>query len=731
MNTRWALTYLIASCAVLQPFAPVTAEIEEVLVQAQRRDQSMQDVALAVTVLDADFLGEHRLQRLQDTVLATPGFSGWEQGASTPIFAIRGISSNSFGIGGEASVGVFINDTYRGRINSTSIALVDVEQVEILKGPQGTLFGRNSSAGAVLIRTNSPNDELSLDLQLELGENDYRALQATANIPLSPAWSLRASGFGFKDNGASDNILLNANVGDRDTRGGQLAVRYQYNTGEAVLRLASQQTDTGGLGYETLGPDLAAAGGVRPDPFDGVLATDTETFDNVESHDASLHVNWQLREGLTLTSITAWHENDSPNLFDVDGSAIFLTNAGFADRNSETVSQELRLQGGNGDWDWVGGAIVFDEAVNTTIELGYSDTNLLAATPFCSPLFEPRLDMCQESVLEQSRLEGDYFSVGAYVDVSWLVLPTITVGLGLRYSYDDKDFAYAAPAVTSVAARLNATELNPAGNLLGYATEGREKLDEHWDGWQPRFYLNWRFAQRHNAFLNLAKGYKAGGFEPAATPTISVFDSENVWNLDLGLRGSLWAQRIRYQFNGFVYDYDDYQVQTIANGIARTGNVKGVDGHGLELELMLTPTPGWTLGLNAGWLNAQFKDSPTDAGNLKNNSPILAPEYSASLSVAWRSPDFKWGALGASWLAVYQSEIFFTVQNTEDARHSGFYRHNAKLSFFAPGGTWQIDAFVRNLFDEQYRVFEQDVGAGPVSRRGEPRFWGAVLRMQF
>lgn len=722
---RRALICVLAGCLVLQPRTGGASELEEIVVQAQRRDQSLLDIPLAVTVLNADFLGDHRLQRLEKMVLATPGFSGWEQGASTPIFAMRGISSNSFGIGGESSVGVFVNDTYRGRINSTSTTLVDVEQVEILKGPQGTLFGRNASAGAILVRHTLPRDELSLDLQLETGDNDYRAAQATANLPISSHWSLRATVFKFKDEGDAVNSLRNAAVGDRDTRGGQLALRYQYANGEAVLRLSSQQTETGGLGYETLDPDRAAAGGVTPDPFDGKLATDTRTFDNVESHDASLHLSWQLRDGLTLKSITAWHENDSPNLFDVDGSAIFLNNAGFTERNSVTVSQELRLHGSNGIWDWVGGVIVFDESVNTTIELGYSDTNLLAATPFCAVLLN-----CEDSVLEQSRQQGDYFSVGTYADVSRLVLPDLTVGMGLRYSNDDKEYTYIAAPVTSVVAQLNATEFNPAGNLLGYATQGREKLDEEWDDWQPRFYVNWRLAERHSAFLNLAKGYKAGGFAPAATPAASVFAAENVWNLDLGLRCSLWEQRFRYQLSGFVYDYDDYQVQIIENGIARTGNVNGVDGRGLELELLLTPTPGWSLGFNAGWLDAVFKDSPTDAGNLKNNSPILAPEYSASLSLGWRSPEFSWGALGANWLSAYQSNIYFAVQNTDDARQRGFYRHRTKLSYFAPSGNWQIDAFVRNIFDEEYRVFERDIGAGPVSRRGEPRFWGVALRMQ-
>ncbi|MEE4192152.1 MAG: TonB-dependent receptor plug domain-containing protein, partial [Halieaceae bacterium] len=165
------------------PQALAERSMEEVVVRAQHRDSSLKDTPLALSVFDSEFLKANRLQRLESIVLATPNFSGWEQGVSTPLFAIRGISSNSFGIGGEASVGFFVDDTYRGRINSTAITLVDVEQVEVLKGPQGTLFGRNTSAGAILVRHFRPDQERSLTVQLEAGENDYFGGYATTNLP--------------------------------------------------------------------------------------------------------------------------------------------------------------------------------------------------------------------------------------------------------------------------------------------------------------------------------------------------------------------------------------------------------------------------------------------------------------------------------------------------------------------------------------------------------------------
>lgn len=700
----------------------LAAPLEEVLVQAQRREQSLQDVAVAISVRDAQQIRQQRLLKIEDLAPTVPGLSGWEQGPSTPIYAIRGISSNSFGIGGEASVAVFVNEAYRGRINSTSLALYDVDQIEVLKGAQGTLFGRNASAGAILIRQKTPTDDTTAELTLEGGDHGYQAARATVNLDLAGPWGARATAFYASDEGFTDNRLLGEQVADRNQRGGQAVISYQTATLSANLWLATQQNQTGGLGYETLDPALAAAGGVAPDPFDSVLATDIRTFDDVESQDISLDAHWQLNEQLSLTSITAWHDNDSPNLFDVDGSAVFLTSAGFTERHSETWSQELRLSGNHSAVDWVAGVMLFQEDISTLIELAYSDTNLFGG--LCnSPLLQ-----CQDRSDERSLQNGDYFSAGAFGDLSWALTEQWTLSLGLRYSSDDKRFDYRADPVTSVVTLFNASELNPSGNLLGYSTQGKTSIKESWDDWQPRLALNWRYSDHHRVFTNLAKGYKAGGFEPAATPALSTFAPEQVWNLDAGASGG-WSG-VSYQLNAFAYRYDDYQVQVIANGLARTSNVSGVDGHGLEMELAYQATPNVSLQLSGAWLNAEFDEFLTDAGDLQGNSPILAPEYSGSFSARWRSKPASWGSLSANWLALAQSRIYFTVQNSNDAKQGAFQRHNMVFSYHARADHWQLDLFVRNVLDEEYVIFEQDVGAGPVSRRGEPRVWGASFSMR-
>lgn len=723
--------------------------LEEVIVNAQHREQALVEVPISITVLDGGELQQQGINRINDFTALTPGLSGWEQGVSTPIYAIRGISSNSFGIGGEASVAVIVDDAYVGRINSSSLTMVDVDRVEVLRGPQGTLFGRNATAGAIVIYNNQPTEEFEGHYRLNAGDYGDRGAELTVNQPLlDDTLMFRASGFGYQNNGDLDNRWLGEDIGDEETLGGRMALRFLQGDFDATLTYAYQRNETNGLGYETLNPTLAAAGNVAADPFDDKLALDTKTYDDVRSKDAQLRMQWQASDTLSLLSVTAYHDNSSPNLFDVDGSAVFLTTAGFIDRDSETFSQEFRLTGDGDEFSWVAGAIVFKEEVSTTVQLQYSDINVLSGRvvspadfglPFpdftlCDATSDLLFGSCQASVEELSDQEGDYLSYGIYGDASWEMSERFTLTGGLRYSADDKEFKYRSEPVDSVTTSLNALNaapLNPAGNLLGYSTDGWQELDEDWDDWEARLAVNYLLSDQHSAYASINKGYKAGGFEPAATPGLSVFDPEKVLSAEAGLRGDLWSQRLRYQAGFYAYDVDDYQIQVIENGLARTVNTDGVEGAGFESELQAVFNPHWQMQLAYTYTNAEFKDFATDQGNLDGKQTILTPEHSSYAALNYLSSNYRWGRLSFLWRTNYQSDIYFTAQNDNEAKQDAFFQSFAQFSYIEPGENWQLDFFVRNAFDKDYLIFKQDVGAGPVARRGKPRYLGVAFSGSF
>lgn len=729
--------------------ATATQALEEVLVKAQHREESLTDVPISITVLNGEELQHQGMQRIEDFTVLAPGLSGWEQGISTPIYAIRGISTNSFGIGGEASVAVIVDDSYVGRINSTSLTMVDVNRVEVLRGPQGTLFGRNATAGAIVIYNNQPVEQFEGNYAVEAGEDNDRGARLTVNQPLlGERLMLRASGFSYRNDGDLDNRWLGVNIGDEESLGGRLALRSILGAFDATLSYGYQRTNTNGLGYETLVPSLAAAGGVPPDPFDDRLALDTPTYDDVSNANGQLRVLWQPAAPFSLLSVTAYHNNNSPNLFDVDGSAEFLTTAGFINRKSETLSQEFRFTGRREHFDWVAGGIVFSEKVSTTVQLAYSDINILSGRPvspadfglplpdfeLCDATSDILFGSCQQSVEELSYQAGDYLSYGIYGDVTWSLDPRLSVTAGLRYSADDKDFKYRSAPVDSVSTALNALNsapLNPAGNLLGYATGGWEHIGENWHDWEARLALNYLLGEQSNAYASVSKGYKAGGFEPAATPELSVFDPEQALSAELGLRGSAWGEQLSYQIGGYGYQVDDYQIQVIENGLARTVNTNGVRGYGVESTLQALLTPSWQLQLGYAYTHAEFRDFETDTGNLNGNRTILTPQNSGYLSLNYSSPRFSWGSAALLWRTEYMGDIYFTAQNTRQDRQQDFFRSTAQLSYIEPDQNWQIDLIVRNVFDENVLIFKQDVGAGEVARRAKPRYVGLAFSGSF
>ncbi len=712
--------------------------LEEVVVSAQRRSQSVMDIPMSVSVVDQQLLSDSVISNIDTLVAYTPGLSGIEQGISTPIFAIRGISSNSFGIGGEASVGVFVDEAYIGRINSTGAAFMDVARVEVLRGPQSTLFGRNSSAGTISIVTNQPQDQASLDYRLAYGSFDSVDAAFTANTPLIPdTLLLRANLLHHTDNGYNRNVLLDRPVGDRDTWAGRAALLWRASDHlDATLTLAAENTDSGGLGYGSTDPLLAAAGGVSPDPFSGEMASDQEIFDDNRSRDVRLHVDWQIDPQLQLKSISAWHYNRSPNLFDVDGSALFILNAGFSDRNSTTFSQELRLLGSNERFDWIIGASYFAEDVDADILLNYNEFNTIGGTPVppppvppvfkvCDPVSDSVLGPCDDDVSERSATRGDYRSYAVYADVNMPLGDKFSASGGLRYTFDRKDYSYDAPLVDNVTTRFL------GNNVLGYSTEGAQQLSSDWDQWQPRLALDYRWHEQLLAYASVSRGYKAGGFDPAATADLSSFDEETSWSYEIGLKTSFWQQRARFNATAYRYDYENYQVQLISNGLARTVNAPEVDGSGVELELHLQPHPRWQLISSAAFSRARFGDFVLDAIDLSDNRTILSPETSVSMIGEYRHPLPALGYASVRFEWLYQGEQYFSVQNLASEKQPAHAVSNLYIGIANDQRGWQLRAMARNLFNTEYYVINRDLGAGPVALRAAPIYYGIELKGSF
>jgi iron complex outermembrane receptor protein len=289
--------------ALAQTEAPPPAEappaivgLEEITVTAQKRQQSLQDVPLSVSAFTGDMLKQGRMADIRGIVDFTPGFSGKTEDGFTDALAMRGISTNDFGIGGDPSVAMFVDGIWAGRTGGVMTAMYDVERAEVVKGPQGTLFGRNSIAGAVSVITNKPGDAYEAGAELSLASFQHIEAEAMVNVPLGDEWALRASGYTLNNDGFLENLQGGSDLGFHRIRAGRVALRRQGEVLDATLTTAYEDREqdpsvywvpADGLGEETVNSDLGNDG-----------------IDESDVFEARLSLVWSLASGYTVTSLT-------------------------------------------------------------------------------------------------------------------------------------------------------------------------------------------------------------------------------------------------------------------------------------------------------------------------------------------------------------------------------------------------------------------------------------------
>ncbi|HEY5558648.1 MAG TPA: TonB-dependent receptor, partial [Steroidobacteraceae bacterium] len=313
---RMALAAILTFPFVSQAQQAETPEQEvvglgEVYVTAQKRQQSLQDVPLSVSAFSGEFLKETRMGDIRGLVDFTPGFSGRTEDSFTDALAMRGIATNDFGIGGDPSVAVFIDGTWAGRTGGVQTSFYDIERAEVVKGPQGTLFGRNSIAGAVSIITNKPVNEFEGSAELTWADYDHLEGTATLNLPLNEQWALRGSFYSLSNSGYLENTEGGDRLGYHDVQSGRLALRYAGDTVDAVLTGSYEDrkqdpsvywVPAAGLPEDLVSIDLADSG-----------------YDEADIRELRLNVEWSLPGDYTLTSISGYKSFNFDYLEDYDG----------------------------------------------------------------------------------------------------------------------------------------------------------------------------------------------------------------------------------------------------------------------------------------------------------------------------------------------------------------------------------------------------------------------------
>ena len=710
-----------------EPGGAVTDE-NAIIVTAQRREQSLREVPIAVSVFGSDFLEKSRTATVTDLVAFTPGVSGTSVAQTTPRIAVRGISTEDFGVGSDPALGIYIDDVYLGRGVSSVADLFDVRQVEIVKGPQGTLFGRNTTAGAVSITTAKPTGDFEASGELSYGRFDEIVGRAVVNLPLGEEWALRIAGSSRTRDGFVRNTE-GGRIGAIDSQAVRASLGY---SGAATTVLASfEYRDTRNQPGPYINPVL-----VGTDPFGPVSSNLVEgqagaPRDDIDSYRATLRIEHEFADGTTLTSISAYNGFNNSYLEDTDASPLSLLEFG-TQGSQDSYSQELRLTGETGRLDWSFGAIAARDIARSNQFARFSEED------FCAVMFAADCASAvgaagELQVFERSEATSRNTSYGFFGDFTFKASDRLDLIVGLRFSRDRKNFSVRLPRNENL---LGPVIIVPPSNAalaaLGtLAPDGTLQQTYRDSGWQPRFALNYRVTDAVSAYASVTRGYKAGGFNQLNPGP--AFQPEGVWSYEVGVKGDIPQHRFTFDLAAYRFDYSNLQALVDFAGSLITRNAGTATGEGIEGSISFRPATGFSLSAGAAWQDIRYGSFIAGPGqDFTGNRLVRAPEFTANLVADVDTPVSETLRLLARGEFSYQSSQFFRPSNDPFTRQGGFAIVNGSIGF-GLGEHFSIRAFASNLFDEHYLVDAAITVPGLLlyTQRGEPRTFGVQTALQF
>ena len=715
------------------------AQLEEVIVTAQKREQSLQDTPIAVTTFDEIAIDSRAINNVRDLALMAPNVQIAESpgGTSGATIAIRGSSTINPAITWEPVVGLYLDGVFLGKNLGGIFEIAELERVEILRGPQGTLYGKNTVGGAINLITRLPGEEFGGRVELSAGSDSYQRARlrldtgALGPVRASLAYQ-RAERDGFYQNVDSDptggfNPFVNPRSSDefnnQDSEVWRLdalldatdnfRVRYVYDYSDREQEPSKAQlTDVNQFLFEL--QDLGFLGElldlytVPESDNAGRISNDWAQFENSESEGHALFVDWNIG-ALTLKSITSYRELDYDDLIDIDGSPMDLFHSS-REIDYEQFSQEFQLLGSTGSLNYVAGLYYFEEVADVVNPITFFGL-------FGSPT-------------DRNEYGMDNDSIAAYGQVEWRpgAIERLSLTLGVRYTEEEK-YQYILHPNTST------------GGLGAFA----ENDEDTWDNTSATFVAGWDLTEEINIYGKVAQGWKSGGFNGEA-PTAEAFhdsyDAEDVMSYELGLKSLLAGNRLQLNVAAFYNDVTDMQFSVFLEGsggaASTVANAGEATFQGIELELVWQIIDALTFSANYGYLDAEYDEFIEGGMNVADFKDVpYAPEHTLSLALDWAVGNWHWGNLNAHIDFNYNDGyVPYTDPNqnaTSQIDDFEIWNGSLILSEVPLGdrANLQFSLWGKNLTDEDYRQNTIPFGFWTASYFGPPRSYGVDARLNF
>ncbi|MEZ5982970.1 MAG: TonB-dependent receptor [Parvularculaceae bacterium] len=713
--------------------AQQSAGIDTITVTATKREESAQDIPIAVSAFSGDELRERNIVDSSDLTNITPGLSFTAAG-STPavgLISIRGVSQNDFAGHLEAANAFYIDEVYRPSISANIQALYDVERVEVLKGPQGTLFGRNTTGGLIHIITKQPTQEFEGYLGAAYGSFDQVKVEGALSGALSDTVSARGAFYFNRNDGWIKNDI-GPDVNADDTRAGRIHLLFEPTDKFSVLLTGEYYkidnvtagaayptgafTNVDGLGENSGGGILV---GLIPDP-NGYIDADgdpfTGSFNNPGNMDRTVwsgtgKITYDFG-GATLTSITNYSSVKANYIEDNDLSPYPVTDF-VMDADSDTVTQELRLAGEFDKLAWtLGGYFINIDGV-----------------------YDQRFQFLIAGADVGANYSVKTTSYSGFVEGEYALTPTIGVTGGVRWTYDEKEYAYLRTCLDMTgfpAGSCDAVFALPPF-LIGGAGLVTDKYDD--SGISARAAINWRPTDNAMLYASWNRGWKAfsynAGFLGAAAVADVRFDSEKIDAYEVGAKLDFWESRARLNASFFYYDYTDYQAFD-QRGTSFTLYNTDASIYGADAEFILKPVDNITFLAGASWIETEVKDVPIATGLVDRESP-QAPQFTVNFAVTADAP-VSFGLFRGQFDVRYTDEYYSQLNNAPLTLVPSNWLANARISYFTPDEHFELAFFARNVFDEERQIYAFDIST-PLSldenNYAPPRWIGVEARVSF
>jgi len=727
--------YSASAYAAAEPAASADRfSIDEITVTARKRSESLQQAPVAVSAFTTAALED---RSINDTVSLTsfvPNLNSTTglSGGSHANYFIRGVGQIDHVATVDSGVSLYLDGIYLGRANGANLSTLDVERIEVLRGPQGTLFGKNTLGGAIHVITAKPGEEFAGVASAVVGSRDWAEFRGWVNVPLEDNLFARISLNAKSQDGWATRIGDGEVFGDRESISGRARVLWiPSETVEVDLsfdishgRGTSNPISLAGIG--SLGfypPDFNQDDYIPENPY--TTYAGFEAGNDIDVWGLSGTVNWDVADNVSLKSITAYRTLKQITGNDFDGSPIFGIDQIQA-TDQWQFSEELQLSG-----------LSFEGKLNWMLGLFYFKENVDQAIPI--HLFTPTA-LNQVNYLDIENIAG-------FGQATLQLTNQFSITAGARHTYEKKEQTinnFFLAAREQLLSRKLSDFIHTPASGRGFETIPSTDLQESWTSFTPKVSLDFQVNDEVLAYASFSKGFKGGGFNgrPTGTNEFLAYDPERLNSWELGLKSEWFERRLRFNAAAFYNDYSDIQLLVLrqsGDGALSifTQNAAKAELYGLEVESVALLAPGLEFNLGLGYLHNKYKKldpGTVDVGVGYGDKLPQAPKWSISAGLQYEYFVEGFGTITPRVDYSYKTKYYFFAANNPLDVQDSLSLVNARLTYTSLNEAWSVSLFANNLFDKFYYAQREDVRDAfdvALNWPAQPRVFGMEAKFNF